>query len=89
MTTEKKPRRSRVRHNDPDPVRTGENLRAVRVDRGITQSQLAEALGFKSHCAVTHIESGYRGMTEKRLLEAAQFLNVAPSVIRKPSKVTR
>lgn len=88
MTTEQKPRRW-SRHNDPDPTRTGANLRALRVDRGVTQRQLAEALGYKTPAAITHIEQGIRGMNEKLLKEAAAFLNVAPTAIRKTSKGTR
>lgn len=88
MTTAAKPGRW-SRHNDPDPTTTGANLRAVRVDRGITQRQLAEALGYKTPAAVTHIEQGIRGMNDKLLLQAAAFLNVAPAVIRKPAKATR
>lgn len=86
MTTTKR-RGPRPRHNDPDPATTGENLRAVRLSRGITQAELATALGFTSHVGVTHIETGYRGMTDKRLNEAAAYLGVAPSVIRPPAKV--
>lgn len=89
MTTEKNRRGPRPRHNDPDPVTTGANLRAARLSRGVGQAELASALGFATHVAVTRIESGQRGMTDKRLNEAAAFLGVAPSVIRQPAKVTR
>ncbi|MDQ5860635.1 MAG: helix-turn-helix domain-containing protein [Actinomycetota bacterium] len=87
MTTTEKPRR--YRHNDPDPVTTGANLRRARIDRGITQRQLAEALGYKTPVMVTHIEQGIRGMHEDRLIVAARFLGVSPTVIRKPAKATK
>lgn len=87
MTTEQKPRR--YQHNDPDPVTTGKNLRAIRIDRGITQRQLAEAIGYTTPVMVTHIEKGLRGIHEDRLIVAAKFLGVAPSVIRKPSRAKR
>jgi len=86
METIKK-RGPRPRHNDPDPTTTGENLRAARLSRGVTQSELATALGYRTHVMVARIESGFRGMTDKRLHDAAAFLGVAPSVIRQPAKV--
>ena len=89
MTTKPKPRRSSRRHNDPDPQATGETLRELRLDKEVTQTQLAHAIGYKSHVAVAHIESGYRGMTDAKLEKAASFLGVAPAVIRKPVKATR
>ena len=86
MTTTKK-RGPRPRHNDPDPATTGENLRAVRLSRGISQKQLADALGYTTHVGVTHMESGRRGMSDAQLRVAADFLGVAPSVIRPPAQV--
>lgn len=85
MTIEKK-RGPRPRHNDPDPAATGENLRAVRLSRGISQKQLANALGYTTHVGVTHMESGRRGMSDAQLRAAADYLGVAPSVIRPHTK---
>jgi transcriptional regulator with XRE-family HTH domain len=82
MTTKQTGRTTRRRSTDPDPKTTGTNLRQIRIDREVTQTQLADILGYKTHAGVAHIESGYRGMTQLQVEKAAKFLGVAPSLIR-------
>jgi transcriptional regulator with XRE-family HTH domain len=88
MNPQKKPRRSSRRHNDNDPARTGLRLRQLRLNKEITQAELATAIGFKNAHSISHIETGYRAITDGKLIKAATYLGVAPSAIRK-AKVTR
>lgn len=85
-----KQRRSSRRHSDNDPVRTGRLIRQLRLNKEMTQAELATAVGFKHPHSIAHIESGYRSLTDGKLIKAARYLGVNPDQIRKPEvKVTK
>jgi transcriptional regulator with XRE-family HTH domain len=83
MTSLQKPRRG-PRSTDKDPARTGRIIRQLRLNKDITQEELATAAGYKNHHSISHIETGYRVIPHSRLLRVAQYLGVAPDKIRKP-----
>lgn len=76
-------------YTDPDPKTTGENLRRIRIAHGLTQREMARALGYSAHNGWTHIESGRSVLSDTDLKKAATFLGVAPSVIRPTVKAGR
>jgi len=84
MTTPTKTKSREVRHNYPDHdwEEFGTALRDVRTSRDITQAELATAIGFRSHCSISQIESGIKPMTNGKLNKAAKFLGVLPTEIR-------
>jgi transcriptional regulator with XRE-family HTH domain len=84
MTTNQK-RRSSRRHNDNDPARTGRLIRQLRLNKEMTQAELALAIGFKNSQNISQIESGYRAITDGKLIKAARYLGVKPEAIRKPA----
>jgi transcriptional regulator with XRE-family HTH domain len=75
----------RPSHNDTDPARTGETLRQIRIDRDITQAQLATAIGFRYASSIVQIEKGTKPLTDGKLIKAARFLGVQPLSIRRPA----
>lgn len=83
-TTGERRRGRRPNHNDQDLERTGATLRQLRIDRDITQSELATALGFRYSTSVAQIEMGVKPLTDGKLLLAARFLDVKPLAIRRP-----
>jgi transcriptional regulator with XRE-family HTH domain len=72
------------RHNDQDPARTGATLRQLRVDKDVSQADLAKACGFIHAQSIAQIEAGYRALTDGKLIKAARFLDVQPLAIRRP-----
>jgi transcriptional regulator with XRE-family HTH domain len=64
--------------NDPELAALGARLRALRVDRGMTQEDLAGAAGL--HISyVGQIERGERNLSYKNLLRLARGLGVKPA----------
>ena len=55
----------------------GRNVRAARVDRGMTQERFAEVSGF-SQQYISDLERGRRNQTIVSLHELAQALDVTP-----------
>lgn len=78
----------RPSHNDTDPARTGETLRQLRIDRDITQAELATAVGFRYPTSIVQIEKGLKPLTDGKLIKAARFLGVQPLAIRRPEEFT-
>jgi ribosome-binding protein aMBF1 (putative translation factor) len=58
----------------------GGRVKALRLDRGLTQQQLAEHLGVQ-HPWVAKVESGQLGPTPGRLRALCQVLNCCPSYL--------
>ncbi len=58
----------------------GERIRALRKYKGMTQSQLAEAIGV-TYQQVQKYEKGATAITVERLYQIAEALSVAPSEI--------
>lgn len=88
MTTPTNPKRRTGRPpgspiNDPDPARTGATLRQIRLDRDVTQQELATAMGYRYAQSVVQIETGYRPVSDGKLIKAARYLGVPPLSIRR------
>ena len=61
----------------------GRNVRAARVERGMTQERLAEVSGF-SQQYISDLERGRRNPTIVSLYELAQALSATPIELLKP-----
>ena len=61
----------------------GRNVRAARVERGMTQERLADVSGF-SQQYISDLERGRRNPTIVSLYELAQALAVTPIELLKP-----
>jgi DNA-binding XRE family transcriptional regulator len=83
-------RASDERHHDsttPDPERVaawerrrhevGQRIRAIRVERGLTQEGLALRSGVTRNVLI-HVELGRRGLLYERLFDIAEALQVPP-----------
>lgn len=62
---------------DPLMVEIGERIRAYRVVSGITQAELADAIGL-SRSSIANIERGRQGTTIVAFINIAQQLNTPP-----------
>jgi transcriptional regulator with XRE-family HTH domain len=91
MTTETKRRAYKPRtHNDTDPAKTGRIIRQLRLNKEITQEELATAAGYSRASCISNVETGYRALPDGKLLKIARYLGVDADKIRKPSvKVPR
>lgn len=58
----------------------GERLRTIRRERGMTQSELAEAIG-THFTSISQIERGLRGLTIQQLVKLARALGVSPNEV--------
>lgn len=56
----------------------GKKIKALRTGKGITQVELARALGFTSTGAISQVENGLRGLTFESIVNAAKALGVHP-----------
>ncbi len=63
-----------------DLERFGKRIKALRIDKGLTQAQLAEVLDMSSNF-VGMIERGNRNTTVENVFKLARALNVKPSNI--------
>jgi transcriptional regulator with XRE-family HTH domain len=59
----------------------GRNLRQIRIDRDLTQRELAAALGYSNQCSISHIETGRKFLQGEQLETAARFLGVSSDAI--------
>ncbi|MBP3892239.1 MAG: XRE family transcriptional regulator [Solobacterium sp.] len=55
----------------------GENIKRRRQELGLTQQDLADALGYKTRSTITKIESGENDVTQKKLMKIAEVLNTS------------
>jgi transcriptional regulator with XRE-family HTH domain len=62
----------------------GARLRAIRKARGMTQAQLAKALGTQQ-TAVSQVEIGNRGLTVQQVVKLAKAMKVSTDAILSPS----
>lgn len=53
-------------------------IREIREQRGLSQQELAELMGWKSHTSIVAIESGEQNIKMHELLKLATILNVPP-----------
>ena len=68
---------------NPDFIRFGEKLRALRTRRRLTLTQLAEQLGYKAHGHLSEIESGKKLPTAGMALKVARLFAVSTDVLLK------
>lgn len=54
----------------------GQRIRALRDERGMTQGELAKALGMGDESVVSKIENGVRGLAAAELAEVCVFFGV-------------
>lgn len=56
----------------------GENLKRLRIARGISQDELAKALGYTNRSSINKIELGKNDMPRNKIIRAASVLGVSP-----------
>ena len=56
----------------------GQNLRKLRIAKGITQDELATKLGYTSRSTINKIESGRSDMPRSKVEQASKILGVSP-----------
>ena len=56
----------------------GENLKKLRLAKGMSQDELAKALGYTNRSSINKIELGKNDMPRNKVLRAAQVLGVSP-----------
>ena len=59
----------------------GLRLKELRKQRGLSQSQLAELMGYKDHSTLAKVETGVNDITVETLYKYASVLNVSVSDI--------
>jgi transcriptional regulator with XRE-family HTH domain len=67
----------------------GEKIFILRTKRGLTQMQLAAALGYNSTGMVSQIEKGFRGMASDKVVQAAKILRVNPAFLFSNQNMSR
>lgn len=60
---------------------TGERIKARREELGMTQMELAEALGYTSKTTIAKIESGANELKQKMIVKIAKALHTTPLYI--------
>lgn len=60
---------------------TGERIRKIRKGKGMTQEELALAVGYSGKGAIARIESGDNGASLEKLIAIAKALDVAPDYL--------
>lgn len=84
--TEDEPTRRGPRATAPADARAGRVLRALRMERGMTQPQLGAELGV-SHVQIGKYEAGRNGMRVSTVERAATLFGVPPGTFfREPRK---
>lgn len=58
----------------------GERVRNLRIEKGMTQTELAEKLGYKSKSSVAHIENG-RDIPRSMVVKLSDILDTTPSYL--------
>jgi len=54
------------------------NIKKFRLERGYSQTKLAELAGYKDKTAISHIELGKRKLTPDKVIRFADALGVSP-----------
>lgn len=57
----------------------GDNIKSVRIQKGLSQSELARLAGYKDRSTIAKIESGVNDVTQSKLATIAEALNVTPA----------
>ena len=56
----------------------GRNLRRIRIEKKLSQDELAKRIGYKGRSAINKIETGVNDMPRKTVLRCAEVLGVSP-----------
>ena len=64
-----------------DQIAIGTRLRERREELGLTMVEVANAIGYKSSCQITKMETGNVNLKMDKLYELAQVLHVTPDYI--------
>ena len=56
----------------------GQNLKRLRLERGLSQDELAKALGYTNRSSINKIEVGRSSVPTEKITRLAQILNVSP-----------
>ena len=59
----------------------GDRIRARREELGMTQDELARAIGYKSRSSINKIEIDGRGLPQKKVVDIARALHVSPAYL--------
>ena len=59
----------------------GDRINKIRVEKGMTQDELAKAVGYKTRSAIAKIESGERDAPQTMIVALAKALGVTPSYL--------
>ena len=62
-------------------MKTGERIKFYREQKGISQSDLAIVVGYKTRSSITKIEKGESDPSQKMLIKIADALEVSPSAL--------
>lgn len=60
-------------------MKTGDLIKKYRQARGMTQSELAEKVGFEDRSTISKIERNQRNVNQEQILRIANVLDVAPA----------
>lgn len=59
----------------------GERIKEARIKKGLSQTELAEKLGYKSRSSINKIEVGGRDIPRSQIVKIAEILDVTPSYL--------
>ena len=59
----------------------GKNLKRLRTEKGLSQEELAHALGFKNRSSINKIEIGRSNIPTDKIQKTAEVLGVSPLVL--------
>ena len=62
-------------------MKFGERILKLRTEKGMTQDELAQKLGYKSRSSIAKIENGARDVPRSQIVELAKALGTTPSVL--------
>lgn len=62
-------------------MKFGERILKLRTEKGMTQDELAQKLGYKSRSSIAKIENGVRDVPRSQIVELAKALGTTPSVL--------
>jgi transcriptional regulator with XRE-family HTH domain len=65
----------------------GKKIKTLRTARGITQVELARALGFTSTGAISQVQNGLRGLMFESIINAAKVLDVHSVFLMDPDDI--
>ena len=60
----------------------GERIKEARIKKGLSQTELAEKLGYKSRSSINKIEVGGRDIPRSQIVKIAEIMDVTPSYLR-------